>query len=98
MKTCDNTDDTPVMHIRFGEGNEPRVEETLKTPDRGKLVDDLAFAVRSLRSEAEMLEDWEDRTHNPRDQRRSAVLRLRERGDLLEQKQRERLSETEHLQ
>lgn len=36
MKTDDTTDDTRVMHIRFGEGNEQRVKETLQALDRGE--------------------------------------------------------------
>lgn len=36
MKTGDTTDGARVMHIRFGEGNEQRVEETLKALDRGE--------------------------------------------------------------
>jgi len=61
------------------------------TPSRGKLVNDLAFAIRTLREQADTIERWGEDTDDDSALRLTTLARrLRERADLLERKQRER--------
>ena len=89
-----DVDVVPGTHY-IGDGERPEdfgdgvTVEDCTTPTRGKVVDDLEFAIGTLRSQAESFEEFAEDA-DPELWLGIVGDRLRERADLLERKQAER--------